>query len=255
MKYRSISLITFMTLTCLSGCVSYNNGTIKQSLIDNNLSSAYDLDHKIGDISGAYQIYKLVSLLDNKNNKATILTADIEKNALPGKPSVFNFYMDKILGGRFNRFNDHWRKAPSIIASCYPLNVLLDSLDIVDFHVGLGGTLVADAHATRALQAALGGGVKGDIAFFEDKRSPLAFAWDKTGIAAIGPIEAISTQGESTGIYGLYQYSYSFGGLSSPYNRHNQFYRDYWAIGAHVGAIVDVGFDIHPIEILDLILG
>lgn len=152
-------------------------------------------------------------------------------------------------------------KRASVLRSVllYLPNRLLDTLDV--FSLGIGVPSVAhvfpatfhvNAHATRAVQAGLGS--THGLFVGKDFRRRLAWGMKQDEIS-IGPftvtqLERFQGEGEASakvGRAGVLQPS------DEPFAKDMT---DYWAVGAHAGAILlAVQADIHPVEILDVLFG
>ena len=131
---------------------------------------------------------------------------------------------------------------------------ILDVLDIFSFdlHVGLG--VLANVHATRAVQVGAGLRTKAGLGFHQQRSLGFA-AESEVGVSVLG-LGAQSFAGSMTGTSGVITSGDSFAGLHRPSSDLYQEYRDYWAIGADVTAgLTGVSVDIHPIQIFDLIGG
>ncbi len=131
---------------------------------------------------------------------------------------------------------------------------VLDLLDVLSFdvHVGLGA--FANVHVTRALQ--LGAGARGVVGFgWHDHRSLGLQTQAEAGIVAVG-LGAEGYGGTLAGTSGIVSGGEGLAGLHRPSNPLYQQYRDYWAIGAAVTVVfVGVDFDLHPVELVDAVLG
>lgn len=129
----------------------------------------------------------------------------------------------------------------------YPVNRILDLLDIIHFDIGFGLGLHANVHATRMIQLGAGGsalsrlGLDGRHAgLFNEKRfelSVLPFSTEKYRIdGTLGNINDFDTATEREQLY--------------------EDVRDYFEVGAAVTAgIVGVQADIRPSGILDFLVG
>jgi hypothetical protein len=137
----------------------------------------------------------------------------------------------------------------------YPVNRVLDLLDVVTVSVGAGAGIYADVHITRAVQVGGGGGIVG-----------LEFGWwprtlgvlqGKVLAGHFGPWSSwtedyvvVGTRAE-TGKGQIVQC-----GANAPCDPAFQGHKDYWGIGARaIAGPVSGELEVHPVEILDLITG
>jgi hypothetical protein len=136
----------------------------------------------------------------------------------------------------------------------YPLNRVLDALDVVTVEFGPQGGLYADIHATHALRFAIGGG--GGVHLGWAHKRDLSLGSGHHTAFALGPFaaESAGSAQAGTGTAGNVQYSVS--GLNLPTDFSYQRYRDYWGIGAEaVAGVVGARLEVHPVEIADLVAG
>ena len=129
----------------------------------------------------------------------------------------------------------------------YPINRLQDLMDVASLQLGFGFGLHANFHATRAVQ--FGGGASAvSRVGFEGRGIGLCNEAKAELSLLMFSIERFS-RSNAFGTYNSYQ---SPRDLPWLYLRH----RDYWGIGGEVSAaIVNFGFELHPAELPDLLVG
>lgn len=138
----------------------------------------------------------------------------------------------------------------------YVPNRVLDILDAFTLNIGLGPTAHAELRATRAVQ--IGGGITYTIRGEKDFNRQYGFA-KQNGIAGyLGPIAYedldrrpayllakdfwLKTDGTTT--------------ISDPVYDYKNGSIDFWEIGGSLGAAaIEADVSIHPVEILDAVLG
>lgn len=130
---------------------------------------------------------------------------------------------------------------------CYPVNRVGDLLDMFSLQLGFGFGLHVNGHATRAAQVGFGGTAVSRFGFDgrqgglcnESKAefSLLPFSWESFRRSnAFGGFGDYSIPEDSATLYRLH--------------------RDYAGVGAEAtAAIVNVGAEAHPIEVLDFVVG
>jgi hypothetical protein len=127
-------------------------------------------------------------------------------------------------------------RPPWIRALLYLPDRLLDLGDVASLDLHLGFGLYANAHATRALQAAAGArGVTG-IGWHE--RRSLGLREQNDAGFVLGAFGAEATSGMLSGTSGLFAWAETVAGLRRPGHSVYQDVRDYWAIGAAVTILV-----------------
>ena len=130
---------------------------------------------------------------------------------------------------------------------------ILDFLDIVSFDIHMGPGLLANVHATRAVQLGAGGRAVGGVGW-HDQRS-LGFQYQTEGGIEVLTFGAQGLSIGSVGTSGLRAAGGSIAGLHRPSNEIYQDYRDYWAIGASATYFIGADIDFHPVQLADFILG
>jgi hypothetical protein len=156
------------------------------------------------------------------------------------------------LGNNFSRRRPHNSVAARIWA--YPLNRILDVLDIVSVFVGFEAGLYADVHLTRAFAAELGGAGGAQFGWWQKRQ--LGAAGGRAAGAGFGPAVAHREMFVQDGTAGRRRWEFHVVGTHEPTSFVYRNYRDYWAIGARaVGGVGGVGADVHPVEVLDALAG
>ena len=239
LRWCIVVLLAWMSLSCTSSRAQRRPYLIMEN-VDN---AARHLEKK--ETEEAAQIYQAVLIADPFNEKAKSGLASIGKyDASVMKPSL--------LGTNLRRRPQ--RESMALWFVMYPVNRVLDLLDVVSISVGLQGGLYLDAHATRAMQADFGAGGGMEIGWWQ-KRELAAGAAHVAGLA-LGPFE---TQGEGytrVGTHGAKSTSFSMVGMSRPSDYEHQRFRDYWGIGARaIALIVGVEVEFHPVELADALSG
>jgi hypothetical protein len=136
----------------------------------------------------------------------------------------------------------------------YPVNRVLDVMDVVSFHVGLEGGVLADVHATRAMQAGAGAGGGMQVGWWH--RRNLAVGSAHAAGFELGPFNVEGEGFTRAGTGGAATRSYSVVGMSRPTDYVYQRYRDYWGVGGRVIAlIVGTEVELHPVEVADALGG
>jgi hypothetical protein len=135
----------------------------------------------------------------------------------------------------------------------YPLNRVLDMLDVVSFGVGIGYGM--EVHCTRALQ----------LSYMEVPSCPLVGWWPKRELAtqfggyqeaAFGPWSFKKHKYKRMGTRGAREIDIEHEGLDEPSDPIYQQHLDYWGIGAAAYAFfMGAEFEVHPVEIADLVCG
>ena len=213
-------------------------------LIDENLDNA--ARHlNAGQKEEAAQIYRVVLFADPTNTEAQ------EKLREAGgcercivEPSL--------LGQNLIKYPE--RESSTLWFVCYPINRLLDVLDIVTVQLGPQGGLYADVHATYAVRTAIGAGGGAEIGWSQ-KRELAAGSGHVCGLAR-GRFSAEGAGFTRFGTCGARNASHSVAGLNRPSGFAYQHHRDYWSVGARaIVLIVGAQIEIHPVEAADALTG
>lgn len=131
---------------------------------------------------------------------------------------------------------------------------LLDLADVVSIDLHLGFGLYANAHATRALQAA--GGARGVTGIGWHERRSLGVREQNDAGLVLGAFGAETTSGTLSGTSGSFAWAETVAGLQRPAHSVYQEVRDYWAIGAAVTLLVfGADLDLHPLQMADFAAG
>jgi hypothetical protein len=137
----------------------------------------------------------------------------------------------------------------------YIPNLLMDALDIVDMTIGLGSQFSAEVHLTYACQ--MGGWNGGD--YFIGKGCNRQFGGGYLNGSIFGLLLASNANIIGEESYGTYKDFIMISPGFSPLSWNEDAFRDgdldYFAIGGRVGWLFNVSFDIHLIEVADLVCG
>ncbi|MFA7230353.1 MAG: hypothetical protein WC071_03700 [Victivallaceae bacterium] len=148
-------------------------------------------------------------------------------------------------------------KAEGVVDSIclYIPNRILDTFDIFTLNVGFGPVARAELRFTRAV--AFGGGIGFTAKAIKDYNRQYGAALQNGWNGSFLCIDAEDTSRKPTTRL-VKEYWEHNEGFPSPEDRIYDFYtgaRDYWEVGGSVGALGEVDFYIHPIEVLDLVAG
>ena len=136
----------------------------------------------------------------------------------------------------------------------YPVNRVLDVLDVVSVSAGLQGGFYLDGHVTRGAQASFGAAGGMQMGWWQ-KRELAVGAGHFAGTALV----PISVEGEGCtriGTRGIRNASFSVVGLNEPTDYVYQEHRDYWGVGFRIVALVaGAEFEFHPVELADAVSG
>jgi len=193
-------------------------------LIQENLDNAKRHMEK-GNQEEAAQIYEAVLLAEPTNAVAKAKLDDIPKFSR-------NIMAPSALGKNLTRRPDakgFWKR---VVA--YPINRVLDVLDIVSFSAGPQGGAYLDLHLTHAAQVAVGAGGGMEVGWSQPRNLALGSV-NMTGFA-LGPWGAEGEGHTRIGLRGGEVCGYSVVGLSRPTEYAYQKYRDYWGIGVRAVA-------------------
>jgi hypothetical protein len=194
----------------------------------------------------AAEIYHAVLVADPHNAKAT---AGLEEIG----PYTTVLVRPSALGVNLCRRRPGGSTALRICT--YPVNRVLDLLDVISFHVGLEGGVYVDAHATRAVSTELGAGGGMHLLGWWPRRELGLGAGHVAGVA-VGPFEAQGEGFTRLGTRGARTRSFSVVDMNTPLDYPYQVYRDYWGIGVRlIAVLVGVEVEIHPVELADGITG
>ena len=241
MKWRLMLLATGL-LACAS-CANELAQRRPYLILENMDYAARHLAR--GQKEEAAQLYQVVLLADPTNEKA--------RAALAGIGEYDRCIMEPTWLG-LNYECGPLRHSFALRVVLYPINRILDILDIFSFHVGLEGGAFVDAHVTHALQVA--GGAGGGLQFGWWQKRDLAIGTGEVAGVALGPVSAMGEDTTRIGTGGIGDRSFTITGVSHPTDIEYQRYRDYWGIGARVIAgVVGAEFEIHPIEIAHAVTG
>jgi len=212
-------------------------------IAENVDNAARHLAH--GRTEEAAQIYQVVLVADPRNEEARAGLSSIGQY----ERSVLE---PRILGKNLVRAPK--RESATLWLAMYPLNRILDILDVASLHVGLEGGIYADVHATRALQAAAGAGGGAQLGWWQ-KRELAIGAGHVAGVALL-PFSFEVESNSRAGTRGGREVGFGLAGLNKPHDLAYQRYRDYWSVGGRVIAVlVGVGAELHPVELVDAVVG
>lgn len=135
----------------------------------------------------------------------------------------------------------------------YPVNRVLDVLDVVSFSAGLEGGLYANAHVTRAVQLGLGGGGGFNVGWWQKRE--LGADVDTISGLALGPFMLETENLSRAGTRGGRVETVDITGVCVPGGPGSD-ERDYWGIGARaIVLLVGAEVEVHPVELADAITG
>ena len=137
----------------------------------------------------------------------------------------------------------------------YPVNRVLDVLDLISINVGVGADLQPNVHVTRALQLGAGGAVTGRLGFNRSRQ--VGFYTQEGYEISFLPMTNESYKRANGASWGsMVEVESKINGTSAPGRKIYNEARDYWAIGGHVPLLLaSVEADVHIAEIPDLVLG
>ena len=136
-------------------------------------------------------------------------------------------------------------------------NRVLDILDAFTLNIGVGLTAHASLYATHEL--AIGGGYSATAQMIKDHNRQYGFARRNGVYSEVGPF--VATDMERRPAYLLVkEYWWDKDGLVTPSDEipflPKEGAVDFWEIGGSLGlAVIEADVSIHPIEILDAVLG
>ena len=135
-------------------------------------------------------------------------------------------------------------------------NRILDILDIFSLNIGVGLTAHASLRATHEVE--IGGGFSATAQMIKDYNRQYGFARRNGVYSGVGPI--VATNMERRPAYLLVkEYYWDKDGLITPDEEHflpKEGVADFWEIGGSLGfGVLEADGSIHPVEILDALLG
>ncbi len=239
--WKWVAVVAFGLLS--ASCASGRELRRPYLIMENLDNAARCLDR--GDREAGAQIYQVVLLADPLNEKARTALVDIGEHE--------DCFIGPSLLGK-NRVANPSGRSRRLAIALYPLNRVLDILDVVSVHVGLGGGVYVDAHATRSVQVVFGAAGGTQIGWWQ--KHELAAGASHVAGAALGPYSAESEAYSRAGTRGAGRSSFSVVGLNRPSDLAYQRNRDYWSVGSRVTAIlVGAGVEFHPLELADAVSG
>ena len=237
------SVVAGLAVCIVAGCATDSTQRRPYLLRENLDNAKRHLEQK--DQEEAAQIYQAVLLADTANAEA--------KAGLAGIPSYDASLMQPSLLGK-NLCRRPKRDGIGWWIALYPLNRMLDILDVVSFHVGLEGGALADVHMTHAAQLEAGacGGMQ--LGWWHGRN--LAVGSGNVAGFALGPFNCEGEGFTRVGTRGAATRSYSLVTMSRPTDYVYQRYRDYWGIGARATVLaVGAEVELHPVEFADALCG
>lgn len=244
MKRTALTTIGLLVAGCvLTGCAT-DRSQRRPYLVQENLDNAKrHLAQK--KTEEAAQIYQVVLLAEPGNADA--------QSGLASIPKYDGSILRPSLLGK-NLCRSPRRDGVGLWIALYPVNRILDVMDVVSFHVGLEGGALADVHATRIVQAGAGAGGGMQLGWWH--RRNLAVGSGHAAGFELGPFNVEGEGFTRAGTGGAASRSYSVVGMSRPTDYVYQRYRDYWGVGGRVIAgIVGAEAELHPVEVVDALCG
>jgi len=137
----------------------------------------------------------------------------------------------------------------------YPVNRVLDVLDLVSINAGLGPDVQPNVHVTRALQLGAGGAVTGRLGMNNSRQ--IGFYTQKGYELSFLPLtNEYYKRGNAASWGSMVEVESKINGTSEPGRKVYREARDYWAIGGRIPlGLGSVEADVHLVEIPDLLLG
>ena len=135
-------------------------------------------------------------------------------------------------------------------------NRILDILDVFSLNLGVGLTAHASLRATH--EAEIGGGFSATAQMIKDQNRQYGFARRNGVYSGIGPIVATNMERRPAFLLAK-EYWWDQDGLVTPSDeiflpKEGAF--DFWEIGGSLGlGVIEADVSIHPVEILDAVLG
>ena len=232
-------------LVFVAACASPPPAHELERLVDDALHSA-EGHERTGNHLEAMELTRAVQLVDADNPLAREI-----QDRLP--PDLDEIYAHTLLGANFARRAPVERSTTAKVLF-YPIDRILDLVDVitVDLHVGLGA--YANFHWTRAAQVGLGLRGVGGLGW-HDRRSLGVLTQADSGITLVA-LGAEAAAGLAAGTSGVYSYTETLAGLHRPSAKNYQEFRDYWAIGGALSLIFwGADFDFHPVQVGDFFAG
>ena len=141
------------------------------------------------------------------------------------------------------------------VALYFP-NRVLDILDAFSLNIGLGLTAHASLRVTHELE--IGGGVSNTAQMIKDYNRQYGFAARNGYYSGIGPLVSANME-RRPAILLAKEYWWDKDGLVTPSEEHflpKEGVVDFWEIGGSLGfGVLEADVSIHPVEILDAVLG
>lgn len=240
------ALASTLLLSLAAGCSSVVPPSEVRSAVDRALTLAKDR-HATGDDAVARHLLSAVEAVDS--DAAGL--AELKQAVAPG--AAQGIFDHPYLGSNVAPREPADRSVLAAILLYLP-DRLLDLCDVLSFDVHVGPGLFVNLHLTRAVQLGAGGrGVAG--LGWHDHRSLGVLTMTESELVLPG-FGTNAFAGMAAGTSGVQLVSAAQGGLHRPSNALYQEYRDYWAAGVAVTAVlVGIDFDLHPVELADFLVG
>ena len=146
----------------------------------------------------------------------------------------------------------HWMDKVTL----YFPNRILDILDVFSLNIGVGLTAHASLRATHEVE--IGGGFSATAQMIKDYNRQYGFARRNGVYSGIGPIVATNMERRPAFLLAK-EYWWDKDGLVSPSDEiflPKDGAIDFWEIGGSLGlGVIEADVSIHPVEILDAVLG
>lgn len=146
----------------------------------------------------------------------------------------------------------HWMDKVTL----YFPNRILDIMDVFSLNVGVGLTAHASLRVTHA--AEIGGGYSSTLQMVKDYNRQYGFARRDGVYSGIGPFVATDMKRQPAYLLAR-EYWWDKEGLVKPSDEHflpKEGVEDFWEIGGSLGlGVIEADVSIHPVEILDALLG
>jgi hypothetical protein len=228
-----------------TACTSPHPPTEVKRIIEDTTAAAED-HLAAGDPHEASELSRAVLAVDPGFAPALAVRA-----ALP--PDLTEIHRSHALGANLARRVPVERSTTAKVLF-YPLDRVLDILDIFTIDVHVGGGAFVNYHFTRALQAGIGLRATTGLGWHE-RRSLGSKSQAESGIVLVA-LGAEVSAATLAGTSGVYSSADSITGLHRPSSPSYQEYRDYWAIGESVTiAFLGIDWDLHPVQIADFFAG
>jgi hypothetical protein len=231
-----------------SGCGHFNRAVYEDSFTSLQASAVKYSEQ------GRYEevVYITRALLDAEPDNHDVRR--LQDNAVAAQPATAVMVNKSLLGANLSdRVTDETFPLFGTIL-LYPLNRILDFIDLITVEVGVCLGIGVKAQATDALsvglQASAGEGVFGLVG---RNLSVRATQEEFAHLLPVGSAYLAEARAYTAGSYGMMS---SQAGVKSPTDHMYQRARDYWAIGAQAQALdIAANVKFHPVEVFDFAAG